>query len=247
MSILKSIINNDYPLVSKFRELAPGTYKHSQNVMGFCESISSELSLDIDLMRASALYHDIGKMNNPEAFGENQNGEGNMHDELDPMVSYNIITRHVGDSVLILLQIPEIPIKLLEIVSQHHGNTVLRYFYKKSNSKLDDSYRYKCIPPQSIEAAVLMICDGVEATSKGLYNSGEMVSSDDRRNVVDVTIKRLVEDDQLDEMRVGELKVIKKVLYKELDSLYHKREVYGDEKVKDRKEEILMDHELEED
>jgi len=209
--------------------------------MNFCDSIANELSLDIQLMKAAAMYHDIGKMNNPKAFGENQNGDGNIHNDLDPIVSYHLITRHVGDSILILLQIPDIPQKLLEIISQHHGNTVLRYFYNKSNSEIDDIYRYKCKSPQSIEAAVLMICDGVEATAKGLYNNGDMQEKEDRRNVVSSTIKRLVEDDQLDEMKVGELKTIKRVLYKELDSLYHKREVYEDEKVKDRKDDILSE------
>jgi cyclic-di-AMP phosphodiesterase PgpH len=241
-TILKDILSNDYPLMDKFKESAPGTYRHCLNVLTFCESISSELDVDIQLMRAAAMYHDIGKMNNPEVFGENQNGT-NIHDELEPMVSYNLITRHVGDSVLILLQIPDIPIQLLEIISQHHGNTVLKYFYNKSGSDIDDVYRYRCKPPQSIEASILMICDSVEATAKSLYNNGDMNDSESRRNVVSSTIKRLVEDDQLDEMKVGDLKTIKKILYKELDSLYHKRESYGDEKVKDRKDDILSEKE----
>jgi putative nucleotidyltransferase with HDIG domain len=241
-NILKNIISGDYPILDRFKDAAPGTYKHSLNVMEFCESVANELNLDTDLLRVSAMYHDIGKMNNPEVFGENQNGT-NMHDGLEPMISYNLITRHVGDSILILLQIPEVPREVLEIVSQHHGNTVLRYFFDKSESKIDDVFRYKCKSPQTTEAAVLMICDSVEATAKSLYNNGKMQESDDRRDVVDSTVRRLVEDSQLDEMKVGDLKVIKRVLYKELDSLYHKREAYGDDKVKDKKDDILSEGE----
>ena len=242
-SLLKNIINPDYPLMDKFKEAAPGTFRHCNNVMSFCESVSNILELNTDIMRASAMYHDIGKMNNPDAFGENQNGT-NIHDDIDPMVSYNLITRHVGDGILILLQIPDIPHKILEIISQHHGNTVLQYFYNKSKSNLDDVYRYKCKTPQSIEAAVLMLCDSVEATAKGLYNNGNLKDSDDRKRVVDGTIKKLVDDDQLDEMKVGELKTIKKMLYKELEVLYHKREVYDkDEIVKDNKDSLFSEEE----
>lgn len=246
-NILKQIVDADYPLLDKFKEKAPGSYRHSVNVMSFAESISSELGLDINIMRAASIYHDIGKMNNPEAFSENQNGS-NMHDNLDPMVSYNLITRHVGDGVLIMLGIEGVPRRLLQIVSQHHGNTVLRYFYNKSGGDLDDMYRYKCKVPQTIEAAVLMICDSVEATAKSLYNSGKLNNSDDRKGVVNSTVRRLVEDDQLDELKVGQLKVIKKVLVKELDGLYHKRESYGDEdkKVRESKNEILAEDEAEE-
>ena len=241
-TVLKDILNSDYPLLDKFKETAPGTYRHSLNVMTFCDSIANVLDIDVQLMSAAAMYHDIGKMNNPDAFGENQD-DHNIHDDLDPMMSYNIITRHVGDSILILLQIPDIPHQLLEIISQHHGNTVLRHFYNKSGDSVDDTYRYKCSTPQTIEAAVLMICDSVEATAKSLYNNGNMKEVDERRDVVNSTIRRLVEDDQLDEMKVGDLKIIKKALYKELDSLYHKREVYDEDKVKDKKNELLSEKE----
>lgn len=233
--LLKQILDPDHLLMDKFKEAAPGTYRHSVNVLDFCETIASELNLDVDILRVSAMYHDVGKMNYPNAFSENQNGV-NMHDSLEPIMSYHIITRHIGDSILILLQIPEIPTQILNIISQHHGNTVLQYFYNKSNSDIDDTYRYKCKAPQSIEAAVLMICDSVEATAKALYNNGEITDAGDKKKVVDSTIKKLVEDDQLDEMKVGELKIIRKILYRKLDSLYHKREVYDEKTVKEAKD-----------
>jgi len=238
---LKYLLDPKLPLLEKFREKSPGTFQHCKNVAGFCESVALEIGLDIDLLNIAGMYHDVGKMNYPEAFSENQDGK-NIHDNIEPSISFQLITRHVGDSVLILLQIPEMPREILDIVAQHHGNTVLRYFYNKSNSDLDDIYRYKCPQPKTIEAAVLMICDSVEATAKSLSNSGELSEQTDRKSVVDSTIRRLVDDNQLDEMKVGHLKSIRKVLYKELEGIYHKREVYGDEKtIKEAKESSILE------
>jgi len=228
---LKEILDSKFSLLDKFRELAPGTFRHSQNVASLCESIALDLNLDVDLMKAAGTYHDIGKMLCPDHYSENQNEE-NLHDKLDPHISYHLITRHVGDTVLTLLQFPEFEekIRLMEIVSQHHGSTILRFFYKKSKNKVEDSYRYKSMPPQSIEAAVLMICDSVEATARALDSTGELEETKDRRAVVNTTVDRLMQDYQLDDIKIGDLRKIKSVLYKELENMYHKREPYGDEK-----------------
>ena len=227
----KDLIDIKTPLLEKFREIAPGTFRHSQNVSLLCESIAVELDLNVDLMRAAGLYHDIGKMNAPEMFSENQTGEDNVHDKLDPLISYQIITRHVGDSVVKILQLPDFPdkIKLMDMISQHHGNTILRFFYKKSKSKVDDTYRYKTPSPASIEAAVLMICDSVEATARSLDSNDKLDESKDRRAVVNTTVDRLTQDYQLDDIKVGDLRTIKNMLYKEMENIYHKREAYGDE------------------
>jgi len=227
-NIYKEIIDPDYSLITKFKELSPGSYKHSNNVMLFCESIARDLDLDVDLLRASAMYHDIGKINNPKIFSENQNGE-NIHDKLDPKTSYQLITRHVGDGIIILLQIRDIPIKLLNIISQHHGNTVLKYFYDKAEIEESEKYRYKCSVPDTLEASILMIVDTVEATTRSLYNNGKINTPEDKKSVVENSIKRLIDDGQLDELKVGHLKRIKNVLIKELETMYHKREPYDDE------------------
>lgn len=239
---LKDLLDSKFPLMEKFRELAPGTHRHSVNVSIFCEAVALELDLDTDFMKVVGLYHDVGKMNAPDYFSENQNGK-NPHDDLDPTVSYQIITRHVGDTVLLLLnqtmpedekaekEFPE-RMKLLEVISQHHGNTVLRYFFNKAATEIDDHFRYKASPPQSIEAAVLMICDSVEATARSLASVNDLEEKDDRRAVVNTNVDRLMQDGQLDDIKVGQLKKIKAVLYKELENIYHKRETYGDEKEK---------------
>ena len=231
---IKKFLDSKYPLLEKFREVAPGTFKHCKNVASFCESVALKLGLDVDTLLVAAHYHDIGKINYPEAFSENQNGGKNIHENIDPILSYQILTRHVGDSVVMLLDIKDMPMDVMNIIAQHHGSTVLQFFYKKAidiNPDIpEDLFRYKCSPPQSIEAAVLMICDSVEATVRSLSAVGELGESKGRQAVVDSTIKRLMYDDQLDDMKVGDLKKIKRVLCKELEDVYHKREVYGDEK-----------------
>lgn len=239
---LKDLLDSKFPLLEKFRDLAPGSFRHSQNVSLFCDSIAIELGLDTDLMKVAGLYHDIGKMNYAEIFSENQNGN-NPHDDFDPQISYHLITRHVGDSVLLLLNNVddfEGKYKLMQIISQHHGNTVLRYFFNKAKTKTDDLYRYKTIPPQTIEAAVLMICDSVEATARSLASNSELEKSEDRRMVVNTNVDRLMQDYQLDDIKVGDLRKIKSVLYKELENMYHKRESYGDEKDEKSSDEIKI-------
>ena len=199
---IKAILDPKFPLLESFRALAPGSHKHSQNVASLCEAVALELELDTDLMRAAGFFHDVGKMNSPELFSENQ-GKKNPHDELDPEISYHLITRHVGDTTLMLLQIPDFEekIKLMQIVSQHHGNSVLRFFYQKAKPVQEDLFRYKCLPPQTIEAAVLMICDSVEATSRALDSNDGLLETKDRRLVVNTTVERLTNDKQLEEKR----------------------------------------------
>lgn len=230
IKIDKKFFEPAFPLLDKFRELAPGTYKHCQNVSNICESIAIELDLNVDLIKCSALFHDVGKITNPSFFSENQSNGVNPHDNLDPYISYQIITRHVGDSVLYLLQIEDIPQEVIKIVSQHHGNTILNAFYNKcSNDEPEDKYRYKCSKPTSTEAAILMIVDSIEATSRSIFNSGE---TEDKfiKEAINSTIERLVDDGQLDNMKIGTLKVVKKILFKELESIYHKRVTYESQK-----------------
>lgn len=230
---LKKFLDASHPLLETFRKVAPGTFAHSNNVAGLCEAVSLDLGLDTDIMSVIGKYHDIGKMNFPEAFSENQNGSGNLHDNLDPMISYQIITRHIGDTAIILLNEPDFPRLLIEMITQHHGDTVLQFFFKKAKSDVDALYRYKCKKPQMIESAVLMICDSVEATARSMAVNGKLETSEDRKKVVNNTINRLMDDDQLDDVKVGDLKKVRRVLYKELENRYHKRELYGDEDKKD--------------
>lgn len=228
LTIDKKLFDQTYPLLDKFRTLANGTFKHCQNVANMCETVAIELGLNSDVLKFAGLYHDCGKMNNPLYFSENQDSE-NIHDNIDPIISYQIITKHVGDTVLYLLQIPEIPPEVIHIVSQHHGDTVLQSFYNKDKAANEDKYRYKCSKPTSTEALILMLCDSVEATSRSLFNN-EKNKVDFISLAVNKTIQRLMEDNQLDNMKIGVLNITKRLLTKELESIYHKRASYDDNK-----------------
>ncbi len=198
------LLDTTYPLLSKFREAAPGTYKHSHTLTSMVEGVSLALGLDVGLMKVCATYHDIGKSFNPSYFTENQLDEEDPHKDLDPMISYNIITKHVSDSTIILLNDSDFPRKVIEIISQHHGDTVLKYFFRKSKEKDDSTFRYKTTKPKCIESAVLMICDVIEAMSRSLAQNGKL----DPMNVIESTINDLIDDGQLDAvyMKLGDLK-----------------------------------------
>jgi len=220
------LLDSKYPLLQEFRDKCPGTFKHSQSLMSMIEGISLSLDLDVDRMKVAALYHDVGKMFSPKHFSENQLEDENIHDDLAPEVSYQIITRHVSDSVMVLLNNPNFPREIIEIISQHHGTTILKYFFDKSKSTKDEDYRYKTTKPTCIESMVLMVCDAVEATSRALAQAGKF----DPNKVINETLQRLVDDGQLDEvtMKLGDLKKIKHALAKELEGVYQKRVDYED-------------------
>jgi cyclic-di-AMP phosphodiesterase PgpH len=226
---LTHLLDATYPLLQKFRENCPGTFKHSQALVSMMESISIALDLDVNSMKVVAQYHDIGKLNNPKYFTENQLDDANPHDKLDPYMSYQIISRHVADGVNTLLNNPDFPRKLIEIISQHHGTSIVRYFFDKSRTDIEDVYRYKCAKPKCVEAAALMLADHIEAKSRSLIQSDKFKDATD---VVDNTVNELLDDGQLDEvyMRLGDLKRIKEALTKELEGSYQKRVDYDEAK-----------------
>ena len=231
ISNFATILDSAYPLLQKFRKLAPGTYKHCQTVSSMVETISLDLNLDIDFMKVVCLYHDIGKINNPKYFVENELEDENKHKELHPWLSSQIIARHVSDGVNILLNDINFPRKIIEVISQHHGTCTIKYFFNKSKVLSDciyneQDFKYKNTKPQSIEAAVLMLTDTIEATTRSLVQAGKY----DPTTLIDTTINGLLDDGQLDNvtMQLGDLKKIKKALSKELEGLYQKRVDYGE-------------------
>ena len=237
MSDLKEIVDNSSPLMEVFKDKAPGTFRHCQSVASLIEPIASDLGLDIELMVVAAKLHDIGKAANAEWFTENQN-DTNPHDASEPTYSYCVISRHISDSVLKLIQYPEIPREVIIWVAEHHGDTVIRSIYNKAKEKYNGStnmeaYRYKCRKPSCIESAVLMICDVVEATLKSMYNNEKL---DDVKGVIDKMVDTLIDDEQLDQLTIGNIRIIKKVLVREAGAIYHKRIDYEDEEDKEKKE-----------
>lgn len=235
--VLKELLETSYPLLQRFREICPGTYKHSQAIASMVEGIALDLGLDATFMKVAATYHDIGKMLNPLCFTENQLDEENIHEKLDPKISFQLISRHVSDTAFILLHDGNFPEDLIRIASQHHGTSVMKYFFEKSGSEVDDYYRYKGTRPTCVESAILMICDCLEARSRS--EAQKRQSSFDPKIIIEDTINELMIDGQLDDvvMRLGDLQKIKVALSKELQGTYQKRVDYAKAKKEGKKEE----------
>lgn len=221
---ISRLLDPTYPLLTKFRGLCPGTYKHSVAVASMIEGVSLALNLDTEILKLAAIYHDVGKVFDPKFFSENQLEDEDPHKDLDPKMSYYIITRHVGDGVSILLNEPNFPLEVIRYISQHHAKNVLKYFFEKSGKDVEDLFRYKTTKPTCIESALLMICDIVEAMSRSKIQAGQF----DPTKVIDTTINDLIDDGQMDSvyMKLGDLKKVKIALGKELEGTYQKRVQY---------------------
>ena len=220
------LLDSSYPLLQKFREGCPGTFKHSQALSAMVEGVAISLGLDVTFMKVAAQYHDVGKMFNPKYFTENQLEDENPHEKLDPRISFQIISRHVSDTALILLNNGDFPVELIKIATQHHGQNILKYFFKKSGSDIEDHFRYKGEKPKCVESAVLMICDSIEGRSRAEIQAGK--GNMNPTHIIEDTINTLLSDGQLDDvvMRLGDLQKIKDALDKELEGTFQKRVDY---------------------
>ncbi len=232
------VLDTNYPLMVLLRTKAPGTYNHSKTVSSLLESVGTALDLSIRDLRIAGFYHDIGKTNCPEAFTENQDDDtSEFHTDKPVKDSLKYLTSHVADTVNILINDPNIPIHVTRWCSQHHGNSKLKYFYKrecqKKNELIPDApFRYKCYRPENLESAVLMICDIVEATTRSMEQNNKL---EDVEKLIDGIVAELEKDEQLDDvvLTFKKLRTIKEVLKREIASSYHKRIDYDieDEKV----------------
>jgi len=227
---LKDLLDTSYPLLKEFRDKCPGTYKHSQALVSMVEGVSLELGLNVDEMKVMAQYHDVGKMLNPKLFTENQLDDENPHENLDPYFSYQIITRHVSDTAMILMEDDHFPKEIIKKMGQHHGTTVLKYFASKVSSENRDEFRYQTPKPSSLEAMVLMICDNIEARSRSYLQNGKEFTPSE---IIDMAIEELKVDRQLDALTLGDLAKLEIALGKELEGTYQKRVSYPEDKEKE--------------
>jgi len=225
LDLLSEVLETSYPLLQQLRDKAPGTFKHSQALSGMVEGVALSLGLDVIKMKVAAMYHDIGKIFNPKYFSENQLEDENPHEKLEPRISYQFISRHISDTALILLYDNNFPRDLIKTICQHHGTSIVKYFFKKSGTEVEDAYRYKSEKPKCVEALILMVCDCIEATSRSLIQAGKF----NPKEVIETTLNSLLSDGQLDEvvMRLGDLQKIKEALAKELEGTYQKRVDYS--------------------
>jgi putative nucleotidyltransferase with HDIG domain len=232
---LLELSNTDQPLLKELLISAPGTYNHSILVGHLAENAAKSIGADSLLVKVAALYHDLGKMKRPEYFYENQTDIENIHDRLNPSMSRHIISNHIKDGLELAAK-NKIPRKVLNIISQHHGNSIISYFYEKqkdreaitngSSNGLKEHFRYPAKKPQSKEAAILMLADSTEAAVRSI---GRVTPKKIEQMINDIFEDKL-KDGQLNEtnMTIKEINTVKDSLIDGLISIYHSRLSYAE-------------------
>lgn len=220
------------PLLRMLAAESPGTYNHSLLVGQLADAAADAIGANGLLARTGAYYHDIGKINKPEYFVENQAmGVGNRHERLSPAMSHLIIIGHVKDGVE-MAKAYRLPHRLHAFIPEHHGTGVVEYFYHAASRARkpgdpaisDEQFRYPGPKPQSRETAIVMLCDAVEGAVRAM--------SEPTPNRIEDTVDRLIEkrmmDGQFDDcdMTFRELQTIRNSLVKTLASIYHARITY---------------------
>jgi putative nucleotidyltransferase with HDIG domain len=231
--------DGSHPLLQELVRRAPGTYTHSMTVATLAEPAAEAVGANPLLTRVGSYFHDIGKMLKPHYFIENQTGE-NRHDTLEPALSTLVIIGHVKDGVALAEQYG-LPRPIIDFIQQHHGTTLVEYFYREAlrlaetqctapalpegqPNPLEATFRYPGPKPQTRENAIVMLADGVESSSRALSTPtpGSL-----RKLVHDLAMKRLL-DGQFEEcgLTLTELRQIEEALCKGLIALYHSRIKY---------------------
>ncbi|MDB5157732.1 MAG: transrane family protein [Mucilaginibacter sp.] len=223
---LIELTNTNAPLLREMAFTAPGTFQHSLQVANLAENAIYAIGGNALLVRAGALYHDIGKMENPLFFVENQNSGFNPHDKVTYEESAQIIIRHVYKGIE-MAQKENIPDVIIDFIRTHHGNTRVDYFYqsflKNFPEKIinENTFRYPGPIPFSKEGGVLMLADSVEAASRSLKEPDEKSIS----ALVDRIVKYKLDQNQLkdSDITLKDIETIKAIFKKMLMSIYHVR------------------------
>ena len=223
---LIELTNTNNKLLRELAFKAPGTFQHSLQVANLAEAAIFKIGGNSVLVRAGALYHDIGKVDNPQYFIENQNTAVSPHDKLPYEQSAQIIIQHVHKGIEILRK-NLIPEAIIDFIRTHHGNTRVDYFYqsflKNSPEKFVDEniFRYPGPIPFSKETGVLMLADSVEAASRSLKNPDAQNIND----IVERIINYKLEQNQLDncDLTLKDIETIKLIFKTMLMSIYHVR------------------------
>ena len=215
-------------LLRMLADKAPGTFQHSLQVMNLSDAVARAIDANVLLVRAGALYHDIGKIANPQCFTENETPGVRYHEGLTPKESAQEIIRHVSDG-LALAEKYGLPSVIKEFISTHHGTTCTAFFYNKhlveGGSQLErGDFCYDGNRPTTKEQVVLMMCDAVEAASRSLKDYSPASISE----LVERIINGKIDDGQLSESEISmsELTVAKEVMKSYLQQMYHARVAY---------------------
>ena len=213
-----------HPLMRELMTKAPGTYAHSVATANLAEAGAEEIGADALVARVGAYYHDIGKIRRPCYFFENQNSGENPHDETEPALSALIITSHVRDGIALGEEF-HLPENILAIIRQHHGTSLVSYFYNKAAARdasvYEADFRYQGEKPTSREAALVMLADASEASVRALTKPSATAVEAAVRGIVDGRLA----DGQLDNagLALRDLDRIVAVYARMLVSMYHAR------------------------
>ncbi len=226
-----------HPLLQELIRRAPSTYNHSITVGSIAEAAAEAIGARGLLVRVGAYFHDIGKMLKPGYFIENQSPNENRHDSLVPAMSTLVIIAHIKDGADLARQ-HNLPQPIVDFIQQHHGTTLVEYFYGRANqqhqedpnsSEVDESsYRYPGPRPQTKEAGVLMLADAVESASRSLVDPTPARIESLVREIAE----RKLDDGQFDEsgLTLRELRAIEDTMIKSLTAIYHGRVKYPEQK-----------------
>jgi cyclic-di-AMP phosphodiesterase PgpH len=231
---LLELADASQPLLRRLAIEAPGTYAHSLQVANLAETAAESIGANALLARVGSYYHDIGKVNKADYFIENQSGGENRHLNLNPNVSYLIITGHVKDGVEMAKEY-NLPTSLVSFIQQHHGTTLVEYFYHQARTQqsqrepggpavADHQYRYPGPRPRTKEVAIVMIADAVESACRAMTDP---TASRLETLIHELALKRLL-DGQFDEcdLTMRELDTIERSMVKTLLGIYHGRIAY---------------------
>jgi putative nucleotidyltransferase with HDIG domain len=224
------LLNTDHPLLRLLADRAPGTYQHSLQVANIAEALAEKVDANGLKVRVGALFHDVGKINNPDYFAENLDRLQSPHRNTTPVESARIIIAHVTDG-LALADEYRLPKEIKDFIATHHGNSRVEYFYRKhvelypeTAAEAEIKFRYPGQPPRTKEEAILMIADSIEAASRTLDNP----TPENLEHLVESIVAQKIQDHQLahSPLTFRNINVIKKELNRLLVSIYHGRVKY---------------------
>jgi len=224
---LVELADFNHPLLQELRSKAPGTFHHSVNMSILSEGAAKAIGANTILTKVGALYHDIGKIVEPNYFIENLREEKSEHEDLDPEQSAQIILNHVEEGIDLARKY-HLPEEVIDFIPMHHGTTHVQYFLnvaKQLGKKIDeDKFRYPGPKPQSKETGIVMLADAVESMSRNL----DVVNEDILNQMIDEVIHKRFFEGQLDEsnLTLKDLNLIKQSFIETLLGIYHQRIEY---------------------
>jgi cyclic-di-AMP phosphodiesterase PgpH len=229
---LVEITNLNLPPFREMLEKAPGTYHHSLMVASLSEAAAQDLAISPLLLRAKALYHDIGKNDNPQFFTENHSAYENPHPRMSPQDSARAIISHISGGLERAERL-KLPKQVKDAIVHHHGTRLVRFFYEKAREAAEgggdevdeNAYRYPGRKPSGIEDAIIMLADQIEAASKSLAAP----TDEEIKNVIEQIISTNITENQFDDcehLTIKALKIIAASFFEKLTSIYHQRVSY---------------------